>query len=218
MHQRATARLAQLQQDNDELRAKLRLRERQLFERKSEKNSAQPQTPAATTATTPAKRPRGQQPGRPGPTRRCYDHLPAVEETVTIPAEEQHCPACGQSWLPFPGTEDAELLEIDVRAYRRVYRRRRYRPGCSCGLQPGIITAPPPPKVLPKSHLGVSVWVTLLLDKYRFGRPTHRLLADLQSHGLDLSLGTVTDGLQRLTPLFEPLYEALIEQQRQEHH
>jgi transposase len=28
----------------------------------------------------------------------------------------------------------------------------------------------------------------------------------------------VTDGLQRLPPLFEPLYEALIEHQRQEHH
>lgn len=216
MHQRAVARLDQLQQENEELRAKLRLRERQLFERKSEKTSAQTQT--SPPALPPPKRRRGQQPGRPGPTRRCYDHLPAVEETVTIPAQQQHCPECGQPWLPFPGTEDAELLEIDVRAYRRVYRRRRYRPGCTCGTGPGIVTAPPPPKVLPKSHLGVSVWVTLLLDKYRFGRPTHRLLEDLRSHGLDLSLGTVTDGLQRLTPLFEPLYEALIEQQRQEHH
>jgi hypothetical protein len=62
------------------------------------------------------------------------------------------------------------------------------------------------------------VWVTLLLDKYHFGRPTHRLLEDLRSHGLDLSLGTVTDGLRRLAPLFEPLDEGLIEHQRQEHH
>jgi transposase len=218
MHHRAVARLEQLQQENDDLRAKLRLRERQLFERKSEKTAPQPQTTATATPALPPQRPRGQQRGRPGPTRRCYDHLPKVEESVTIPTERQHCPDCGQPWLPFPGTEDAELLEIDVRAYRRVYRRHRYRPGCTCGTGPGIIAAPPPPKVLPKSHLGVSVWVTLLLDKYRFGRPTHRLLADLRSHGLDLSLGTVTDGLQRLTPLFEPLYEALIEQQRQEHH
>src|SRR5271166_2902239 len=45
MHQRAVARLDLLQPEIDELRAKLRLRERQLFERKSEKTSAQPQTP-----------------------------------------------------------------------------------------------------------------------------------------------------------------------------
>ena len=218
MHQRAIARIDHLQQEVDELRANLRLRERQLFERKSEKAGAHPKTTTAAGAAPAPKRPRGQQPGRPSPPRRCYDHLPTVDETADLPADQQQCPDCGQPWLPFPSTEAAEILEIEVRAYRRVYRRRRYCPGCRCGTQPGLITAPPPPKVIPKSHLGVSVWVTLLLDKYRFGRPTYRLLADLRSHGLDLSLGTVTDGLQRLPPLFEPLYEALIEHQRQEHH
>jgi transposase len=132
-------------------------------------------------------------------------------------AAEQQGPHCGLPWQAFPGTEDAVLLEIDVRPYRQVYRRRRYRPSCRCDAQPGIITAPPP-KVLLKSHLGTSVWITLLLDKYHFGRPTYRLLEDLRSHGLDLSLGTVTDGLRLLAPLFEPLYESLIEHQRQEHH
>ena len=217
-HQRAVTRLEQLQQDLEQLRAQLRLRERQLFERKSEKTCATPETQPAATTTPLPKRPRGQQRGRPSPPRRSYRHLPAVEEVLDFPADEQHCQRCGQPWRPFPGTEDAELLEIDVRAYRRVYRRRRYRPGCTCGSQPGIITAPPPPKVLPRTHLGISVWVSLLLDKYQFGRPTYRLLQDLRSHGLDLSLGTVTDGLCRLTPLFEPLYEGLIARQRQEHH
>jgi transposase len=217
-HQRAVTRLEQLQQDLEQLRAQLRLRERQLFERKSEKTCATPETQPAATATPLPKRPRGQQRGRPSPPRRSYRHLPAVEEVLDFPADEQHCQRCGQPWQPFPGTEDAELLEIDVRAYRRVYRRRRYRPSCTCGNQPGIITAPPPPKVLPRTHLGISVWVSLLLDKYQFGRPTYRLLQDLRSHGLDLSLGTVTDGLRRLAPLFEPLYEGLIARQRQEHH
>ena len=52
--------------------------------------------------------------------------------------------------------------------------------------------------------------MTLLLDKYLFYRPTDRLLADWATHGLDLSLGTVTDGLRHLVPLFEPVYEALV--------
>jgi transposase len=216
MHHKAVTRWNDAQEEIEQLRAQLRLRERQLFERKSEKGCS----PSASAATMPPlpKRPRGQQRGRPSPARRCHDHLPAVEELVDIPADQQQCPRCGQPWHSFPGTEDAVLLEIDVRAYRRVYRRRRYRPSCACGTQPGIITAPPPPKVIPKSHLGISVWVILLLDKYQFGRPTYRLLEDLRSHGLDLSLGTVTDGLRRLAPLFEPLYERLIEHQRQEHH
>ena len=37
-----------------------------------------------------------------------------------------------------------------------------------------------------------------------------RLLADLRSHGLDLSLGTLTDGLKRMVPLLEPVYEASV--------
>jgi transposase len=70
--------------------------------------------------------------------------------------------------------------------------------------------------VLPKSLLGVSLLVELLLDKYLSYRPTYRLLADLQTRGLDLALGTVTDALQRLLPLFEPLYEALAEHSRRQ--
>jgi transposase len=70
--------------------------------------------------------------------------------------------------------------------------------------------------VIPKSTLGVSIWGTILLDKYLFYRPTYRLLADLQTQGLDLSLGTITDGLQRLLPLFEPVYDQLAAHSRQQ--
>jgi hypothetical protein len=56
----------------------------------------------------------------------------------------------------------------------------------------------------------VPIWVSLLLDKSLFYRPTYRLLADWATHGLDLSLGTVTDGLKHLVPLFEQVYRALV--------
>ncbi len=54
------------------------------------------------------------------------------------------------------------------------------------------------------------------MDKYLFYRPTYRLLADLKTHDLDLSLGTVTDALQQLLPLFEPVYEALANHSRRQ--
>ena len=111
----------------------------------------------------------------------------------------------------FPGTEDSTVIEVDVRAHRRVIRRRRYRPSCNCPGNPGIITAPAPAQLIAKSIFGISVWVELLLDKYLFYRPTYRLLADLATHGLDLSQGSWTDGLKRLVPLFEPIYQKLVE-------
>jgi transposase len=218
MHQRACSRLTELQAELELLRAQLRLRERQLFGRKAEPAPAH--TPDLATATTLPQppRPRGQQRGQPSPPRRDYSHLPVVVQNLELPADQQHCPHCGQPFAPFPSTADSELLEIEVRAYRRRYRRHRYRPTCRCGCQPGIVTAPGPAKLIPKSQLGVSVWVTVLLDKFAFGRPTQRLLADLGSHGLDLSAGTLTDGLQRLVPLFVPLYDALVTKNRQVDH
>ena len=212
MLDRAVAREALLKQELAQLQAKLRLREQQLFGRKAETKAS-----TETTADAPrSPRPRGQQPGRPGPKRRDYSHLPAVEHLVELPAEAQRCSDCGCPFASFPGTEEATVLEIDVRAHRRIYHRRRYRPTCSCGTHPGIVTAPPPAKVIPKSLLGVSVWVTVLLDKFLFQRPTYRLLEDLRTQGLDLSQGTITDGLQRLLPLFEPLYACLVERSRRQ--
>jgi transposase len=218
MHQRAGTRLTELQAELEHVRAQLRLRERQLFGRKAEPAPAHPPDQATLLPSPEPPRPCGQQRGRPSPPRRDYSHLPVVLQELELPAGQQQCPHCGQPFAAFPGTADSELLEIEVRAYRRRYRRHRYRPTCRCGCQPGLVTAPGPAKLIPKSQLGVSVWVTVLLDKFAFGRPTQRLLADLASHGLDLSAGTLTDGLQRLVPLFEPLYEAWVAKSRQMDH
>src|SRR6516162_11296145 len=66
MHQRALQREALLKQQIEQLRAQLRLREQQLFGRKTEAGATAALTsPATGPAATPRRR-RGQQPGRPG--------------------------------------------------------------------------------------------------------------------------------------------------------
>jgi transposase len=215
MHDRARQREDLLKQRVAALEAQLRLREQQLFGRKTESRAA---TAPATTLPGPGapRRRRGQQPGRPGPRRRDYSHLPAVVEDLEIPGEACCCRRCGRPFAPVSGTEDSTILEVEVKAHRRVIRRHRYRPTCACGAHPGVVTAPPAPRVLPKSILGVSLLVELLVDKYLSYRPTYRLLADLATRDLDLSLGTVTEALRRLLPLFEPVYEALADHSRRQ--
>ena len=212
MLDRAVAREAQLKQELATLQAQLRLREQRLFGRKAETSA----TVDGTVRADRAPRPRGQRRGKPAPRRRDYTHLPAAEELVELPVEARRCTGCGEPFAEFPGHDETTILEVDVRAHRRVYRRKRYRPTCSCGAHPGIVTAPPPARVIPESILGVSAWVSVLLDKFLFQRPTYRLLEDLGTQGLDLSQGTLTDGLQRLLPLFEPLYGRLVEHSRQQ--
>jgi len=38
----------------------------------------------------------------------------------------------------------------------------------------------------------------VLLDKYLYGRPTSRFCEQLKHHGVPLSQGTLTDGLQKI--------------------
>ena len=216
MHAKAKERERALQQQAQELQARVRYLEQQLYGQKTESAKSKDSLAAgiAQTAQTPGAtraRPRGQQRDNPGPPRRDYSHLPAEEEFHDLADADKQCPCCGLPYEPFAGTEDSTVLEIGVRAHRRVIRRRRYRPRCACPDNPAILTAPGPAKLIPKSLFGVSLWVELLLDKYLFYRPTYRLLADLATHGLDLSQGSLTDGLHRLTPLFEPVYQNLVQ-------
>ncbi len=228
---RIQQREAELQQRLADLEAEVRRLKQRLYGRRTESHhhpNALAHTPAEgdhpgsdhdTTAPVPPRRRRGQQRGHPGHGRRRHQGLPATAETAELPPEQRHCRTCGRPFAPCGSAPHVStVLEVTVRAHRRLIRRRRYRPTCTCGSHPDIIAAPPPPRLIPHSVLGVSVWVLVLLDKYAFGRPTYRLLAQLRLHGLDLALGTITDGLQRLLPLFEPLDEALRAHSRQQQH
>jgi transposase len=219
MHGRALDRIAALQHDNEQLRGDVRRLQDQLFGQKSEKQSHKDRSnylpelddEDETADAAEACRPK---PPRQGPKRRDYSHLPKVEDVVELPEAERICPHCGKLWLERSDTEDSEQIEIEVKAYRRVIRRRRYQAACDC-VACRTRTAPPPAKLIPKSLFGTSVWVEILLDKYFSHRPTERLLTAWDLLGLDLAASTVAGGLRRLVPLFEPLYLALQTRNRQ---
>jgi transposase len=210
-HYRALQRIHELEAENAVLRATNRELTARLYERKSEKGHGGTEA----TSPEPSIRPRGQQAGTRGHGRRDYSHLPVEEEFHELPEAERVCPRCGLPLEAFPGTEDSEVIEVAVRAYRRVIRRARYRRSCSCTGVPVLLTAPSPPKLIPKGHYGVSVWVSVLLDKYQFLRPLHRGLEDWKSQGLDLAVGTMTGGLKKLLDLLTPIQEALVAKNRE---
>ena len=215
-HFRQAQRLKELEQEVEHLRGQNRKLQDQLFGRKSEKGTRQDRSNDLDDPHEPkTKRSRGQQRGKPGPQRRDYSHLLAQEDWVALPPDQCQCPRCGAPVVEGGGSEDSEVIEIDVQAYRRVVRRRRYRRTCNCTDSPLTVTAPPPPKLIPKGRYGVSVWVEILLAKYGNYQPTERLLSYWSQCGLELPLGTVTGGLQTLEPLFTPLAEAIGQRNQQ---
>lgn len=216
-HAKAVNRIKQLEEELDQSRGQVHALQDKLFGRKSEKSAQGNRSndlfdPEEATATA---RKRGAQPGHAGHGRRDYSHLPVTEEFVSLPDESLVCPICGKSAAMMSDTEDSEVLEIDVRAHRRRICRRRYQAACDCGPMQRTLAAPPPPKLIPKGNYGVSIWVLVLLDKYSSYRPTERLLGQLEQYDLDLPAGTINDGLQRIEPMLQPIYEAFCERNRQ---
>ncbi len=212
-HARLVQREAALKAQVEALEAKVRDLNQRLYGTKSEK-SAGSDTADQSKASSP--RNRGQQPGSPGHGRSDRSALPVLAEVHDLNEAAKHCPQCGEALSPFPGAEESDIIEVQVQAHIRRIQRLRYQKACECPEVPGIVTAPPAPRVIPKSPLGVSVWTMVLRDKYLYSRPTHRVCQELEHHGLHLSQGTLTDGLQRIKVLFEPLMPVLYERQMTE--
>lgn len=219
MHAAALKRIAVLEQENEHLRGENRRLQQQLFGKKSEKQTAADRSnfldgfDDKDLSQTDSSAAPGPQKKQHGPKRRDFSHLPGREEIVELPKDQRSCPTCHKPFAVMTDTEDSEQIEIEVKAHRRVIRRRRYHKTCTCpGCQ--TVTAPVPAKLIPKSVLGTSVWVEILLAKYFNHQPTERLLTSWQLLGLDLADSTVNAGLERLQPLFTPIYEALQERNR----
>jgi transposase len=216
-HADALQRNEQLTEELRQAKGQIRTLQDKLFGRKSEKPSRADRSNDlfdAFESLVPSKK-RGAQLGHAGHGRRDYSHLPVEEEFVPLSGSLLACPHCGKLAATMSATEDSEVLEIQVRAYRRRIRRRRYRVLCDCDPSRRTLVAPRPPKLIPKGNYGISIWVHVLLDKFSSYRPTERLLRQLQQYELDLPAGSVNDGLRRVEPMLRPIYEAILERNRQ---
>lgn len=216
-HVDAVERNRKLQEELDQAKAEICKLKAELFGRKSEKQSSSNRSNSLDDPqdqNSADKKKRGQQPNRPGPARRDYSHLPVLDTFADLPPDECVCGRCGKPLVTMGKTDDSEQIEIEFTVYRRRIRRRRYRKTCNCPGQQ-TLTAPKPPKLIPKGRYGISLWVHLLLEKFHAGRPIQRTIEQLGWYGLWLAPGTIADGLKRIEPLLQPIYTALRERNLQ---
>lgn len=212
-HQEALERERKSKEEIKKLTGELKKAKHKIFGKSSEKGTNKPETNGSSKSNT-NKRKRGQQPNNKGPERRDYSHLPTTVETIELSENETCCSQCGLPHEQLPGYEESEIIEIvEIKAHKRKIRRSVYKrnKSCQCSGTPAIITAPPAPRVIPKTRYGVSIWVKILLEKFHYQRPLYRLLKFLTNQGLDLPAGTITGGLKQIMPLFFPIYDAIQE-------
>jgi transposase len=216
-HRRAVARAEELQAQVDVLKAKVAELQQRLFGRKSERRNRAPLLGGPEPSGL-APRARGQQPGRAGHGRTLRETLPVVEVVLDLGESEARCPYCGLGWDRWGPPHASEQIEWEVRLFRRRTIRPKYRrpAGCQCQPErPDIISAPLAPTLIPKGLLANSFLTEVLVLKFLYHVPLERIRAMARSAGLALSVGTLCGALEKLTPLFEPLYEAIQAQSRQ---
>lgn len=187
------------------------------FGKKSETGSKKSEAKPDETDAEHIKRPRGQQLGSNGHGRTERPNLPIVREHHELHGKV--CVHCNLPYDPFPGHAESNIIEIEVKAHCRRIILHRYHRNCSCPSAPNnpkIITAPPPPKLIPKSTIGISVFVQVLISKFLYGLPLNRILSGFSNSGMPMSAGTLTDALQRISHLFTPLQEAFYTHQMTE--
>lgn len=160
-------------------------------------------------------RKRGKQMGAKGNGRKLRTNLPIDEEVLH--EGEILCSACGSSTDTI-SYEESEEVEVNVRAYRRKHLRRKYGHFCKAKKKYVISTAPVPAKLFPKAMFGIDFWIFILTGKYYLQMPINRLRLQLEMDGLSVSDGTIAAGLERLLPLYRPLYDRIKQHTRQSSH
>ena len=74
----------------------------------------------------------------------------------------------------------------------------------------GLITAPPAPRLIPKSGIGISVWTEILLNKFLFSRAWNNRCIDFLYRCLPVGPGTLTGGLKKITALDKYLEQVIV--------
>ena len=159
-----------------------------------------------------SERKRGQQRGAPGHGR---TQRPALEEKAehhNPPKTARLCSCCGKPYVA-NGENSSTVIEIEVKAHTRRIVRPRWRRGCDCASSPLEVSAPPVPRLFPRTPYGTSVWACFLYERYACLRPLHRVSAWMSDQGLPISVGTLADSVPRFLPLFEPFDEAILTHQ-----
>ena len=81
---------------------------------------------------------------------------------------------------------------------------------------PRTLIAPRPLSVIPRGLFTINFLVQLLIWKYVVGVPLHRLRKVWASQGVHIAAGSLVGTLKPLVEILEPLYQAIMELNRQE--
>lgn len=159
----------------------------------------------AQTNTKSGSSSKQKNPGKPGNSRSDRSEVDTEPEIIQ---DECNCGVCGKPYRQLDRFEPSALIEIDMHLTRLIYLRAMYVSTCDCEGKK-IHVAPAPKKLFPRTEIGTSLWVRLIVQKFLHGIPTNRTLKELRLLDLHLAAGTVVGGFKVISKLLGPLAEEI---------
>jgi transposase len=135
-------------------------------------------------------------------------HLERIEEIVACAAEQCTCGKCGRETQVI-GYEETEVLGMKpaVHFVRVIKREKRVCKSCA---DRGVVTAPAPARIAPKSIFADETIIEFIVRKYCDALPLYRQRAILiRDLGIDVALTTIDDAVLRVGELLIPIIELM---------
>ena len=177
----------------EKLQARIKELEKELYGRRNEASKDKP----ALQEREETKRSRGRQKGAKGHGRKIRTELEPIDCIHEIALKEKACNSCGAPYADM-GEQVSEEIDVEYKLVRLVHRRKKACRTCNCRNSPMIKIAPGPVKLDKGGMLTTDFWAYILFEKFQLQRPVNRQLQLWKAHGLQISHGTITQGLKRL--------------------
>jgi transposase len=135
-------------------------------------------------------------------------HLERIEEIVACAADECKCGKCGRETQVI-GYEETEVLGMKpaVHFVRMIKREKR---ACKSCAEHGVVTAPVPERIAPKSIFADETIIDFIVRKYCDALPLYRQRAILMRDlGIDVALTTINDAVLRVGELLIPVVDTM---------
>lgn len=143
-------------------------------------------------------------------------HLPRERIELDVAEADKVCPCCAGPRQRIGEETTEELAFQPAKFWVREYCRPKYV--CPCCEEGGVVSAPAPVRLIPKSLFAPELLAQLYVSKYEDHIPLHRQLKIFRREGIELSESTVNEavlrGAQRLEPLVELLKPHVLAGQR----
>ncbi len=172
-------------------------------ETEQEADEVEPVEPPEVTVTSDTKKKPGRKP--------LPEQLPRIDVIHDLPEDEQVCAHDGHR-LHKIGEDISEQLDI-VPARIQVIRNIRVKYGCR-HCEEGVITAPIPTQIIPKSIATPGLLAYVAVSKYMDGLPLYRLEKLFERIGVTLSRRTLSAWMIQLGGILEPMMILLQDQLR----